>query len=59
MIKKCPFNKKCKDCKFYTKMYSTNKDGEVKEVYKCAIEWIPILLSEIKSEINKKSIDKK
>jgi len=55
---KCPFNKKCKECKFYTKMYSTNKDGKVIEVFKCAIEWIPILLSELKLEI-KNNKDKK
>jgi len=54
---KCPFNKKCKECKFYTKMYVL-KNGKTEEVFKCAIEWIPILLSELKLEI-KNNKDKK
>ena len=51
---KCPFGKKCKECLFYTKMFETiNK--ETKEVYKCAIAWLPILLSEISVKLNKEN----
>ena len=50
---KCPFDKNCEECIWNTKMYEHNNEGEVTEVYKCAIAWTPILLSEIKLEIQK------
>jgi len=50
---KCPFDKKCKDCELNTKMFE-NKDGETKEVYRCALYWTPILLSEISQKLDKK-----
>lgn len=55
---KCPFDKKCEECLFYTKMFQTNKEGKIIEVYKCAITWLPILLSEISAKLNKPKEEK-
>ena len=49
---KCPFNKKCEECHLNTKMFETDKDGNSVEVYKCAIYWTPILLSEISNKLD-------
>ncbi len=48
---KCPFDKECEDCHLQTKMFETNDEGKNEEVYRCALYWVPILLSEIKQEM--------
>ena len=44
--KVCPFGKACDECKLFTKMYQTDKDGKVNEEWDCAFKWSVILTSE-------------
>jgi len=50
---KCPFDKKCEDCKFNVKMWKHAPDKESEEVNECAFVMNTILLAEISAKLNK------
>ena len=56
----CPFKegKKCeeKECAFWLTLFRTDTKGESVELGKCAVTWIPFLITELRVSIDRLQI---
>ena len=48
----CDQSNKCEDCKFWTKMYARDEEGNPKEEWDCVFKWHNIMLSEISAKLS-------